>query len=47
MNRIITGKTNIKFLNKAYWFTATTKTTSMSLGSQKGFMTDRTNEPPQ
>ena len=35
------------FINIAYWFTATTKTTSMSLGSQKGFMTDRSNEPPK
>jgi len=28
-----------------YWFSATTKTTSMSLGSQTGFFTDQSNAP--
>ena len=31
--------------NALFWFSSTTKTTSMSLGSQKGFFTDLPNAP--
>tara|TARA_R100001463_G_scaffold119211_1_gene175030 strand:+ start:829 stop:1008 length:180 start_codon:yes stop_codon:yes gene_type:complete len=31
--------------NFKYWFSSTTRITSMSLGSQKGFVTDLPNAP--
>lgn len=48
-------KTNIAWLcssdlirnNFAFWSSATSMTTSMSLGSQKGFKTDQSNAPNQ
>jgi len=38
------GHTTPKIFN-IFWLSATTKTTSMSLGSQKGYFTDQSNAP--